>query len=563
MSFIVVFAFVGLMVLVSSTVFSSPLNNISGFGWSGDKVNPSDPLEEIAGMGWLSFNCTTGGDCATADYGLHLNEQTGAISGTDGPGFAWSPNFGWLQFGGLSGFPTGPGTEAVDAHIVPDGQDGCDTPNGEEYCVRGWARFCSPASAPLSCLGWPGPNTFNGGWDGWVSLSGTTPNSNEPYGVTLNLDENGNNFGGYAWGGGYDLIHPTNDPQDPLYGEPYNNNVTGTGWISFAGLGYSVQYIPLTEPTVFLSVDDTSLSTGDNLTLAWTGTGIVNSPTGCEASGGSSGDGWPGLRESPASPPLVDGGGYITPDLNTPGTYTYSIRCQSATDPNDWSEWSNVIVSVGAQLNFYPSSGVVGPPYVAELNWVAEPSSATLTGCVADSSSVNPAQVPGWLDGSVASPPPLQTASVSVPYPTTFYKLTCYDGAIPRVQTVSVNRGVPTATINLFNSDVLEGPPGVFSSTLTWKSNNIISDTCVATASVAGTGWDDPDAPDDNLDPGVVVGVPPLPAITTYRLTCEYDPSQYDCGDNNVCSGNKIYAERELDQNSGASSTVKPIYTEE
>ena len=39
--------------------------------------------------------------------------------------------------------------------------------------LTGWARFCSPASNPDSCLG-SLTSDKNGGWDGWISLKGKT-----------------------------------------------------------------------------------------------------------------------------------------------------------------------------------------------------------------------------------------------------------------------------------------------------------------------------------------------------------------------------------------------------
>ena len=74
--------------------------------------------------------------------------------------------------------------------------------------LSGWARFCSPASSPDSCSGFS-QNDQNGGWDGWLSLSGTSPN----YGVSIT----NNVLSGYAWGG--------ND-----------NNKNIVGWLDMSGI---------------------------------------------------------------------------------------------------------------------------------------------------------------------------------------------------------------------------------------------------------------------------------------------------------------------------------------
>ncbi len=145
-AFIFAFAFLPLFASADSA------HNMSGFAWSSN-------------VGWISFNCTNVGSCGTANYGVHMNAN-GWLTGNEAsstPGYAWSSNIGWIQFGGLSGFPSGSGTYAQNAQVVSGN-------------LRGWARALS----------------HGGGWDGWISLSGTAPN----YGVTLS----GNSFSGYAWG---------------------------------------------------------------------------------------------------------------------------------------------------------------------------------------------------------------------------------------------------------------------------------------------------------------------------------------------------------------------------
>ncbi|HEY0907787.1 MAG TPA: hypothetical protein VGE35_00380 [Candidatus Paceibacterota bacterium] len=145
-------AFIFALSILPSFVSADGAQNVSGFAWSSN-------------IGWISFNCTNTSTCGTANYGVHMNAY-GWLSGNEAsstPGYAWSSNIGWIQFGGLSGFPTGNGTYAQNAQVVSGS-------------LRGWARALS----------------YGGGWDGWISLSGTSPN----YGVTLS----GNDFMGYAWG---------------------------------------------------------------------------------------------------------------------------------------------------------------------------------------------------------------------------------------------------------------------------------------------------------------------------------------------------------------------------
>jgi len=137
---------VSLLFVLPHSAFAGAENNMAGWAWSDN-------------IGWISFNCTNDNSCATVDYGVNENVDGTLV------GYAWSSNIGWIEFGGLSGFPSGSGTSAQNAQVVGGN-------------LVGWVRALSQAG---------------GGWDGWISLSGSSPN----YGVALS----GANFTGYAWGG--------------------------------------------------------------------------------------------------------------------------------------------------------------------------------------------------------------------------------------------------------------------------------------------------------------------------------------------------------------------------
>ncbi len=134
-------------------------HNLVGWAWSSN-------------IGWISFNSTNDHDPNTAgvqqsgiNYGVHKS-ASGDLCGNNGcslPGYAWSPAIGWIQFGGLSSFPSGSGTQGINAAV-----------NGTN--LQGWARALS----------------YDASWDGWISLSGAGPS----YGVSLF----GSTFSGYAWG---------------------------------------------------------------------------------------------------------------------------------------------------------------------------------------------------------------------------------------------------------------------------------------------------------------------------------------------------------------------------
>jgi hypothetical protein len=139
-------AFFALLFLASPLFASAGVSDdMSGYAWSSN-------------IGWISFNCTDTNTCGIVDYGVDIASD-GTLTG-----YAWSSNIGWIKFGGLSGFPTGQGTQAINAKI-----------NGSN--LQGWARAIAQDG---------------NGWDGWIALSGAGPS----YGVNLS----GTNFTGYAWG---------------------------------------------------------------------------------------------------------------------------------------------------------------------------------------------------------------------------------------------------------------------------------------------------------------------------------------------------------------------------
>lgn len=155
-----------LTLFIFSARFSqaAPAVDMGGYAWSEN-------------IGWISLNCKTGGAtgndiCGTSNYKVTLNADNSVT------GFAWSSNIGWIKFGGLSAFPVGGGTSAVNA-----GASGL-YPN---LAIRGWARACS-GTVNGDCTG----ASRTDGYDGWISLAGTS------YGV--NINSSGMAVNSYAWG---------------------------------------------------------------------------------------------------------------------------------------------------------------------------------------------------------------------------------------------------------------------------------------------------------------------------------------------------------------------------
>lgn len=244
-------------------------HNLSGFAWGAD---------DNGGVGWISFNSTDGG--GGVDYGVNLENNGDLI------GYAWSENFGWLKFGGLSNFPSGPGTQAQNANL-----------NGNN--LKGWIRFCSVFVS--GCSGALRPSSETGNWDGWVSLNGSN------YGVTLA----GNTFSGFAWGGG-DVI----------------------SWIDFSQVNNN------NVPSVTIFADKPVLPVGGTFTITWFGANLNSND--CQTSVDKNYQNWPSSGWPLTKP--SSGGNFVEPSSPLPvGDYNYKITC---TGTNGASVSSNTIVSV-------------------------------------------------------------------------------------------------------------------------------------------------------------------------------------------------------------------------
>jgi hypothetical protein len=182
--------------LAPSTVHASG-SNITGFAWSDN-------------IGWVCFDDAT--YCSTSN--VTADTTTGALSG-----YAWSENIGWINFG-----PNSCGTQA--------------TLSGG--ALTGWAQAVANGS----------------GWDGCISLSGSSP----AYGVTLSSGA----FNGYAWGS--DVVGWLSF--NCATGGPTGNNICATS-------NYKVSYAGA-SPSCTLSAAPNPAATNSSFTLNYTTT---NNPT--------------------------------------------------------------------------------------------------------------------------------------------------------------------------------------------------------------------------------------------------------------------------------------------
>ncbi len=512
------FSGLGIIILLFAVYLSFPnfvrsgiLDNVAGYGWGaswidtnvdgvfnvGEDENTLNTADRSSG---IIFNCVDDkpGTCANSNYGLNIS-PVGDISG-----FAWSSSYGWLKFGDLSGFPIATlanGTVSANAKL--------DLISGK---ITGWARFCSPSANPSICSGVTVPNTANGGWDGWVSLSGKSSND-VSYGVT----RSGTTLTGNAWGGD-------------------DNGKNVVGWINFS----KVSYTTLTQAVQIsangqagtTSTDPVIVASGAPINLAWN---TVNM-TSCTASGNDSTN-WSGTKAVPSG---IQPTFSITNSNTSPIIKTYTLTC------NPGSVADTVYVSIAPamvpKLVLTADTITVYPPsYQTTLRWT---SNISLTGCVADGTEGNLATVPSW-NGSVLPPAtPALSKLVDVPYNPTRYGLSCLlpDGVTLHAAPVFVSRGNLPESVALSSTAVTSSG----TTTLSWTTVNVKSGSCRPFSSPAVASWNAPDPKVDNGFQTSVLVPPSPPPFTTYTLTCT-----------GLYSGNSIPVSLQLNQNSGAASSKK------
>ena len=165
---------------------------LSGYAWG--QADGPDGSQGASGLGWTKFS-DLGGPTSAA-YSVVLNASTNAFAG-----YAWSENYGWLDFS-----PTGPYPESPNqaATYAPD--------TGQ---VSGWAKVVN------------GDALANDGFDGWVKLNGGWSNGTR---VVLNDQTDQCEFTGWAWGGvaigwiSFNSINPELIAGGPAYAVAFDSN---------------------------------------------------------------------------------------------------------------------------------------------------------------------------------------------------------------------------------------------------------------------------------------------------------------------------------------------------
>ena len=143
-------------------------------------------------IGWIDMNCANSNSCGTNNFGISV-DSNGNLSG-----YAWSDNIGWISANqaDLLGCPSGTCKAKIDSSTNK---------------MTGWLRALSHAD----------------GWDGWISLSGSSPS----YGPTFSNSTGA--ITGYGWGS--DVV----------------------GWVDFSLV--TTDYRTCTPGTTYSCIDTTTL----------------------------------------------------------------------------------------------------------------------------------------------------------------------------------------------------------------------------------------------------------------------------------------------------------------
>ena len=299
---------------VARAQWSATSSFLTGYAWSDN-------------IGWISFSGTN------PDYGIS-EDASGNLTG-----YAWSDNIGWIKFGGLSGFPSGSGTSNQNASIDSSG------------ILHGWVRACA-GTADGQCASMTGRTD---GWDGWISLDGSSYNINVASG-------NGQySQGAWAWGSdvvGWVTFNPfnlTTPPCDPTQEVCGGNTTNSTAVVNL----YVTPSNPATPTIGSTTVNHTAQ-------LFWNTSNVSTCTT---ASAGIIPDTvWSGLFTNPSI--ATSSGDVSTIAFPSIGTETYTLTCIATAVAGGQPISAQVSVNVTQTAGSNPGTGgtmCVNPPTNATL----------------------------------------------------------------------------------------------------------------------------------------------------------------------------------------------------
>jgi len=285
------------------TVTASGSMPITGYAWSSN-------------IGWTSFS--------GSGYGVFEDTITRALSG-----YAWSSNIGWISFSASDGSHPAPTVDFITGQI------------------SGYARACSAFADKNACSGALDGNT--GGWDGWISLSGTA-NDGSPYGIVQ-----GTSCGwtGYAWGS--DAIGWVSTSGTANDGSPY-----AVGGNAPASCTHSC--------IATLTSNPSTVDQGQNVALTWSVTGGSLCAASCTGNGFNTSSAISGTTNA-AVPPV-------------PPTTSYGLTCTGGTyGPPPPANTTVTVIVPTATMSVNGQSPTVRVDAAAANNASVAWSSANATSC--------------------------------------------------------------------------------------------------------------------------------------------------------------------------------------
>ena len=464
-------AYTGYFAVYPQIVNAGVGDNVDGWMWSDT-------------IGWISLNCTNHGCGSGVNYGLTLNPSTGRLSG-----FGWSSNIGWVSFNAIH-------TSSMGEPRIVDYTTGRMT---------GFARACSGAANPSSCndSGPIGPEN-NGGWDGWISLSGI--NFPSP-------DVSGNNGTTFISALGLEGI----------IGHAFGYNVLG--WLSFedVDVDFATDLLLTALPSALEATESTT-------TLTWstpTSTDFVS----CVASSLPSTPTW-GSAISPTPPTTVASSHFLS-GIEVPATsVTYTLVCQTlvGTTATATAVVTRVTsLSPNLSLTALPnpaSFATLPEEQTTTLRWENASPSITYTTCRADD-SVTDIDATTWLSFDTLDAPGFgggeQKENIEVPNNPTTFGIQCLRTGSPIIYdeaNVTVGKSTePAPTVELTYNNFFPST----SSTIDLSYDSANADKCYADWKEGSIGaFPNPSfiVPTANDDTVLDSDVPFVTLPRTFKIIC-------------------------------------------
>jgi hypothetical protein len=247
-------------------------------------------------------------------------------------------------------------------------------------------------------------------------------------------------------------------------------------------------------PTVQISVNPTSISSGTSANLTWSTTNA----TACTAQGS-----WGGSKP-------ISGSAVTTGTLTTQGVYSYTLTCSGPGGDATATALLTVTAPAATVLNLSIVPNTIVAGQTTTINWT----SVNATSCTASGGTGSD----GWTGSQAASSSgttigPIATAG------TYTYKLVCTGtggASNPSSATLVVTPAPPPASVTSLSANPQTVTAGN-NTTITWNTSGTTS--CVASGGASGDGWASSSKALSNTS-GQSVGPLNTAGTYTYTLNC-------------------------------------------